>query len=243
MNKSTVRLDGVTISRFVAAFYVFIFHANLRAPIDLGGYFNGVVSNGAIGMSLFFVLSGFVLTYNYHSGVTKDYLIKRIKRIYPAYIFTGLITLPLLFLVDGHFVVGKIIASIVLYVFSIQAWFYQAFNVWNFGGTWSVSVEMFFYIMFPTLLILLRRNNTINILLLSYLATSIIIPVSELIGGHLLFPVYYSNPIYRFPEFIFGMACAKLMLDGFRIKFYFFVGAVSIFFVGCILSKSRIYAI
>lgn len=144
MNKSTVRLDGVTISRFVAAFYVFIFHANLRAPIDLGGYFNGVVSNGAIGMSLFFVLSGFVLTYNYDSGVTKDYLIKRIKRIYPAYIFTGLITLPLLFLVDGHFVVGKIIASIVLYVFSIQAWFYQAFNVWNFGGTWSVSVEMFF---------------------------------------------------------------------------------------------------
>lgn len=91
------QLYGITIFRFVAAFYVFIFHMNIRENISSTPFINAFISNGAIGMSIFFILSGFILTYNYSSGTPDNYIRKRIARIYPAYMFMGLLCLPFLF--------------------------------------------------------------------------------------------------------------------------------------------------
>lgn len=212
--------------RFFAAFYVFVFHINIRTKVDLFPELNTSISNGAIGMSIFFTLSGFVLMYNYYGNITKNYFRKRIARIYPAYIFCGLITLP--FLINSNdFPV--VITSISLYVLSLQAWFYQAFSIWNFGGTWSISVEMFFYAMFPLLLNYINDKNVIPLLVLSYISTSIIIPVSLQLSDEILFPVYYSNPVYRLPEFIFGMCIAKLFISGVKIKHWQVIITTAIF--------------
>ena len=61
-NITRKKMDGVTILRFIAAFYVFIFHINMRVPVNFGELINKTISNGVIGMSIFFMLSGFVLT-------------------------------------------------------------------------------------------------------------------------------------------------------------------------------------
>lgn len=82
--------------RFVAAFYVFLFHIHIRWPLANDPFLNNILGQGAIGMSLFFMLSGFVLAYRYADGRTslKDYLTNRFARIYPIYVAAALVTVP-----------------------------------------------------------------------------------------------------------------------------------------------------
>ncbi len=143
-------MDGVTILRFIAAFYVFIFHINMRVPVNFGELINKTISNGVIGMSIFFMLSGFVLTYNYYGSLSNNYFRKRIARIFPAYLFCGLLTLPFLLSSDASFL--KMIASIFLFVTGMQSWIYQTFDFWNFSGIFGQYQWNCFYALFPFLI-------------------------------------------------------------------------------------------
>lgn len=208
------QLYGITVLRFIAAFYVFVFHFNIRERITDNNILNGFFSNGAIGMSIFFVLSGFILTYNYSSGVTSNYLLKRIARIYPAYLFMGLLSVPFL----AYEKPITAITSLAIFLVPVQAWFYQSFPIWNFGGSWSVSVELFFYILFPFILPMVTKNNKLIVLIAALILSSMIIPVAKLLGGVYTFPVYYITPIYRLPEFVFGIALGRYFIDGVDVK-------------------------
>lgn len=205
-------LYGLTIFRFVAAFYVFIFHCNIRYPLAAPQWIVSIIKNGAIGMTFFFVLSGFVLAWASRSGIREKYFSLRIARIYPAYIMMGIVSLPFLFEYDHK----KIISYVFLYFTSTQSWFPSTFNAWHFGGSWSVSTEMFFYLTFPLLFPIIKRNPIFT-LLISYIATSLIIPISLQISGSAEFPQYYISPIHRLPEFTIGVALGCLYSSGLRI--------------------------
>ncbi|EFN6661499.1 acyltransferase, partial [Escherichia coli O7:H7] len=220
-------MDGVTILRFIAAFYVFIFHINMRVPVNFGELLNKTISNGVIGMSIFFMLSGFVLTYNYYGSLSKNYFRKRIARIFPAYLFCGLLTLPFLLSSDASFL--KMIASIFLFVTGMQSWIYQTFDFWNFSGTWSISVELFFYALFPFLIKSINKNNLIYVLLFSYLSSALLIPLSDIIQGPVVWSVYYATPIYRLPEFVVGICIAILFLNGYRVNHYTWLLSILLF--------------
>lgn len=219
MNKSKQHLNSITILRFVAALYVFLFHANMRIALDMPSYISNIINNGAIGMSLFFVLSGFILTYNYDYDVGQNYFIKRIKIIYPAYIFCGVITLPILMASTDLSIhsLTKTFTTIALYITATQSWFYPSFSSWQFGGTWSISTEMFFYALFPILLKIANSKNLHFMAIIAFIATASIIPVSLVYTDGLMFTVYYATPIYRLPEFVMGIAAAKYMKLGFKV--------------------------
>lgn len=71
-------LPGLAVLRGFAALWVFSFHA----PVHLNHFFG----MGMFGVYLFFVLSGFLMTLIIKNGVTvKNFLIKRIFRIYPLF--------------------------------------------------------------------------------------------------------------------------------------------------------------
>ncbi|HHA1957726.1 TPA: acyltransferase family protein [Enterobacter asburiae] len=235
MNLSKNKMDGITILRFFAAFYVFIFHINMRSPLDFGSHINKSISNGAIGMSVFFMLSGFVLTYNYYNSQLVDYFKKRLARIYPAYLCCGVLSFPFLF--TDNLTAGQIIACITLYLVCMQAWIYQSFSLWNFGGTWSVSVEMFFYSLFPSILKLITKNNVHLLILFAYIFSAALVPVSLIIGGPTVSSVYYATPIFRFPEFIIGICAAFYFLHGMRIKHSVFFISIIVFFYATSLSN------
>lgn len=231
----------VTTLRFVAAFYVFLFHWDIHWPLASEGTFGDrFLSQGAVGMSLFFILSGFVLSARYANAQLslKSYYYSRFTRIYPIYFLAGIVTLPWLFStlsslqgtpISQH--IGALFL-IITNVFLIQAWFPQTFDFWNNGASWSISVEAFFYVLFP--FVLATPAKTIKkywTFLFCIMLTLAALPGLSLLVFSDGSPVrtFYSVPVFRVAEFIVGVLLGVRYLDGSRLKYpsFWLLGAIT----------------
>lgn len=164
----TPRLDALTGLRYVAALWVFLYHLGNYIEVPLLNHY--MIKIGHAGVSLFFILSGFVMTLNYgnkfqavftRNSVTEFYWM-RAARIMPMYWF-ALIVMTFMSVVfragrqvEAEFAwagpvdyLGSWIANATLTNVFIPNIIYQ--QGWNPPG-WSVGAEAFFYLMFPFLL-------------------------------------------------------------------------------------------
>jgi peptidoglycan/LPS O-acetylase OafA/YrhL len=210
-------LLSLTSLRFVAAFYVFLFHMHIRWPLVAPGYLENVLSQGAIGMTIFFMLSGFILSHRYADAPLdwRNYVKSRVARIYPIYLVAAAITLPWMIVQVAHIftdvphALGSGTALFVSNIFAIQAWFPQMFSLWNDGSSWSISAEAFFYALFPAIIGLLGRiefDDIIKIGLVTYVICVFIGFSSVSFGDKTApFAVFYAMPIFRLPEFVIGI--------------------------------------
>lgn len=202
--------------RFVAALYVFIFHIDLRWPLAPAlPFLSNVLGQGAVGMSLFFVLSGYVLAMRYGDGRGnyRDYLVNRFSRIYPVYALVALLTLPWIGISlsadTGYMVVRQAVAIVTLIlanIFLLQAWFPSLFSLWNIGGSWSIAVEAFCYALLPLILrqlYCLANRQIAAVAFGAYICTVLPGLILVLFGGE--WQLFYSLPIFRLPEFIVGV--------------------------------------
>jgi peptidoglycan/LPS O-acetylase OafA/YrhL len=210
---------SLTSLRFVAAIYVFIFHIQIHFGLPVSGLFKTFIEQGAVGMSLFFLLSGFVLTVSHTEQPfsKKEYAIRRVARLVPVYVLAGLVTLPWfsggqpITLAQAGFI---LIASLLF----LQAWFPAMFPYWNVGASWSLSVEAFFYALFPAIQRALQKVS-VHVLLL-VLAGAYFLTVLPALGTHLLpyhKAAFYVLPICRLPEFMTGVVLGTLYRRGFRL--------------------------
>lgn len=224
--KEILSLTGL---RFVAAFYVFLFHIHIRWPISSHFFAKNVLDQGAIGMSLFFMLSGFVLAYRYadERATIKYYLINRFARIYPIYAVAALVTLPWLginyvgnSLIDAIKCISQIMLLLVSNIFLIQAWFPQYFGFWNDGGSWSISVEAFCYILLPFLLPSLSKFSMKRLFLIGAVCwfLAVLPGLSAAMFSSPTNVVYYSMPIFRLPEFLIGTCTYLAIRLGFACR-------------------------
>jgi peptidoglycan/LPS O-acetylase OafA/YrhL len=153
------RLPGLTGVRFVAAAAVVVGHAFmfLVQPSQPSAILNVISTLSGFGMTLFFVLSGFVIHMNYAGMVStreglRNFFVARFARLYPLYV--ALLVLDLAF----HHPLGRLV-SIPFYLTLTQTWFYLPVDgaalVSQFGVmpqvSWSISTEWFFYFAFPLL--------------------------------------------------------------------------------------------
>lgn len=210
--KSSEALHGLTIFRFVAALYIFLFHCHIRFRLDIPDSFQSILKNGAVGMSFFFVLSGFVLAWSSRGGIKENYFKHRIARIYPAYLLMGVLTLPLLL----NFDIYKFLSVIILFLTGMQAWYPQSFPIWHFSGSWSISVELFFYLCFPFILPYVRKKP-VTWLVFAFVSSSLVIPIAIALDGKHMMPNYYMSPLHRLPEFILGISLGVIYSNGFRL--------------------------
>lgn len=151
-------LPGLTGIRFYAALLVFVSHVVEVIPGmgALGGSFL-IFNVGVVGVAFFFVLSGFILTYNYADaftqGVTtrgyRTFVWTRLTKIYPVYLVTLMMGMSMAIL-NAHGAVDW--RAILLHVFLVQNWwpsnepaFFGYFN----GPSWALSCEWFFYLVAP----------------------------------------------------------------------------------------------
>lgn len=131
---------------------VFIFHAGLLSHYPLG----------AAGVSFFFVLSGFILTFNYHDKLqnigkdkVKKFYLARFAKIYPVHFLTFIFAVPITlayFNPNGLYLIKASFMSFINLTL-IQSFIPSQGTYFNFNGvSWTLSVEMFFYLTFPFLL-------------------------------------------------------------------------------------------
>ncbi len=203
MTESPGLINSLTVFRFIAALIVFLFHCSIHLQWRTG--FTAIdhfFSNGAVFMTGFFVLSGFIMTYVYHDidftkrGNIFDFFVKRFAKIYPAYA-VGTVVYFLFFNVEFLKSPLRVIFND---AFLAQAFFPSMTAIGLNGGTWSLTVEMFLYFLFPFLIILLNKRAglalTIGFIIASLASLNVALGVSDAV---------YTNPALRVSDFLIGI--------------------------------------
>lgn len=230
MTRSLVgrNIPALTGLRWIAALLVILRHN----PPPRDSILYPVFSNGHGGVTLFFVLSGFVLTINYfdkfpalnHNSLM-DFYVARIARIYPLYL-TVLVGYGIVFRFDEQNVV-------VQHLLMIQAWSSNSDVSYAMNGPgWSLGVEVFFYIVFPFVILSLRkilmRRGRAEALLVCCLSLifigSIFFEFSRF--GDLaendpnsMWRWLYRNPAFRIGDFLAGVALGSIYIKRDRFAF------------------------
>lgn len=165
-----VQIPQLTFLRFLAAFGVVLFHfAQTTTPFS-EPWLLPIVSQAGLGVGFFFTLSGFLLAWVYapQEGIDLGkYVRARFARIYPLYLLSFLLALGAEMLVRGLRPRGL---SIILQSLGLHAWVPGYSLTLNFPG-WSVSVELFFYMVFPLLLWWMRGRHWAILLGIATLGT------------------------------------------------------------------------
>lgn len=157
--RAVPHLRLLTILRFGAAAWVLLFHLQTMFVVALPRPLSHFANNGAYAMSFFFLLSGAVLAYGYYDLGTRGaavqrFYLARLARIYPLYAVVhliGLLWLPIPLSDFPRWAYVNVTSFL-----GVQSWFPLA-NTGVNSGSWSVSCEFFFYLLFPGLLPLIRN--------------------------------------------------------------------------------------
>ena len=222
------RLDGLTTLRFFAAAQVVVFHCGAKTLQEYPRWLRGLFLNGYQAVIFFFVLSGFVLTYSYYHengaaalrSTRKDFWIARFARIYPVYALALLISLAPY--VHSAFIthattIPQFAGGIMCVPLLLQAWIPQVVWEWNIPA-WSLSVEAFFYAVFPWLAVhFLRKTTLMSALLWSGLLLLVTAICQNYLqgcwsGSDTKTKFFLFFPVWHLPSFLFGMALGRIFI-------------------------------
>ena len=233
--KNNRMLDTLTSFRFFAAVLVFIFHVGILTKYQ----------TGYLGVSFFFILSGFILAYSYSHKITslshlelKKFYIARLAKIYPIHILTFLLAIPYYFLIplkhDPILYVFQAFTNILL----VQS-FIPFGNISFNGVSWSLSDELFFYALFPFFTVIsIKCLKSIKWkLIFSFsLWLAIVVLISNVFFENNDFNTWFTYyfPVIRIGEFIVGLMSGLVFLEiknnfsKFSSTFYSFVEIIAI---------------
>lgn len=216
------RIPALTGVRFVAALMVFFSHYPL---LGINDTLTRTMLSGYAGVTFFFILSGFILTYNYLGRFERnptssipEYLWSRFTRVYPLYIFL-MIFMWIKKGGDDQFLI---------YALAAQAWSSSASVAYGLNPpAWSISVEAFLYASFifviPALIKLkvLESKHRILFLALIIIATQLLLaaifsrpeisslPLGDAGGARRWL---YIMPINRILDFMLGILGAAFYM-------------------------------
>jgi peptidoglycan/LPS O-acetylase OafA/YrhL len=209
-------IDGL---RAVAVLTVLAYHA-------FPEYFPG----GFIGVDVFFVISGFLITSILVRGQLegsfsyRDFYSRRIRRIFPALIVVILTTMFLgwaLLVPAEYAALSADAASGIAFVANIAYWrqngyFDTTSELRPLLHLWSLSVEEQFYLVWPVVLSLFGKR--VRSLLIALAVLSTLSLAANLYLTHRSPAAAFYLPVPRFWELSCGgmLACAQLHLGGFR---------------------------
>ncbi|WP_232661073.1 acyltransferase family protein [Pseudonocardia sp. TRM90224] len=205
-------IRGLTGLRIVAAAWVVVFHFHftpLPGVAEVVGVVGPLITSGALGVDLFFVLSGFVIAHTYldklgpalRVGATARFGWARAGRIWPVYVVVfhlfGVWLLARTMLGAD----GEIAFQAVQPVLSVGEWLQQLFMIqlWDqpffdgaswVGATWSISAEWLAYLLFPVAALAFYRMRRLPAAVLVLAALVLMAPMAAayLTAGHPYYP-------------------------------------------------------
>lgn len=213
------QLSSLTATRGFAALLVVIFHFGLNCfPFSEWQRF---FSKGNLAVSYFFTLSGFIMCYTYaQRKITfREFMVKRLGRILPVYLLGLLLAVmfDVYYASAGHKPLGSRFAiDTFMNALLIQSYFPgHALSV-NSPG-WSLSVEMFFYLLFPLLLLWYKGSTRSFIVcaavfyVISQVAHLWMIQFWQVHKQPAMHEFINYFPLNHLNEFILGMAGCYMM--------------------------------
>lgn len=240
------QIDELTGLRGIAALFILFNHILLVYPIlrnyaissSLGWF-------GHMGMDLFFILSGFVICYNYadrinnnpKSGI-REFLVARIARLYPLYL------LFIVFFFVCNFIrsysntefTAQNITSLPIFLSGMQSWFYGFIGnmpiVWMQGNaniSWSISTEFALYLFFIPLVWMLLKINSKKAYIFAIVGL-IILQLSWLYFS------YHDNFIASFLNNLYGQHTNYTPAEW--LTFHSPLARIWQFLCGCVIARS-----
>ncbi|MEO6115302.1 MAG: acyltransferase [Pseudolysinimonas sp.] len=225
------RLEALTGMRIIAA--IVVFNAHLTANIASPDWLKDVTLGGHDWMTMFFMLSGLVLTWNYdrllgdritRAGL-RTYVVARSARIYPLYLLTLLLTAAAS-IGSLHAIAATIKnGTFWLNVFALQTWSGDLTVAYSYNSpSWSIGVEFLLYALLPLLLFAFRpiRRNLRALIMVAAAAVLVIVvltavltavgaaalPHTDPLSAHRLL---YRTPVTRVADFVVGISLAYIL--------------------------------
>ena len=174
-----------------------------------------------LGVSFFFVLSGFILTYVHSdlrdAAAARHFYVARFARIWPLHAAT--LVFAALFLAPAY--TDRGVVPFIVNALLLQAWWPSLASNFSYNWlAWTISNEAFFYVLFPLVMIARRNFGAI------FVATIALLLLAFLVGGNLepkpppptatnvasWYVWIMTGPPVRFFEFIFGMGVGFVYL-------------------------------
>jgi peptidoglycan/LPS O-acetylase OafA/YrhL len=169
---ATSSIDSLTSLRGFLALWVVFFHfwKDMLALFPGMDFLTPVAKQGHLAVPVFFILSGFVLAYNYAHELSSlgirsygRFLLMRLARIYPVHLITLLVVVGMVAvcrakgwpLTDAGYGAG----DFVLNLFLAQTWIPNYQLNWNYPS-WSISSEWFAYLCFPVICVTILPRIT-----------------------------------------------------------------------------------
>lgn len=203
-------LRTLTSLRFFAASWVVLFHLRSRIEYD-DNWFWGFVENGARGVDFFFILSGFVIFHVYQAQLAdgefsfRQFMLKRVARIYPLHIL--LLVVFVIFALLGNNSYDGLLPSL----FLVHAWATTDGLVLN-GPSWTLSAEMFAYLLFALLVVRVPQTWLIT---LAFVSSFLVVHLFALLVGKTAFLhlTWDYGALRILPLFALGMLLRRLATD------------------------------
>lgn len=210
-NNTRKRIVGLDIFRILAALVVFLFHSAMHIGCDYGNL-RHFVRMGAIFMTGFYLLSGYVLYFIYNSKDLQQlteigrFLKKRILGILPLYYVCG-------FLYEFIFKTLSLQDNLLIFpieLLGIQSLFTSISNLSHNGGTWFVSCLLICYLLYPFIQEMVKQMaNKHKMAIICFLGG--ILLYAPIIQIKFNTATIYDNPIFRCLEFSIGVFLASIM--------------------------------
>jgi peptidoglycan/LPS O-acetylase OafA/YrhL len=205
-----VRKEGYFLAltgvRALAAYMVYLHHLSASIQKSFGNQAFDIVKELHIGVTLFFVLSGFLIAYRYldlKNFVFRTYMVNRFARIYPMYFILTTLTFVVFLLLKKD--TSEYSFNIYLLNISFLKGFFQEYIFSGIDQGWTLTVEETFYLIAPVIFFLVKKRSF-------YL---IVLPCSFILFGMLLvlafkgsnFHGFFGSMEFMFNGTFFGRSC------------------------------------